>query len=265
MKVVNSALDWITVTGKDPHGDDIEFQDVVEWFDELEKHYEKKPWKVLGYAGWTCGPLSLGFRDDASYMFRVSGHDAQRALLRLEWLKNAHLTRVDYQVTVESEFGENYVRDWYKIALENRKNDKRMPKPKYWSSESGDTLYLGRRDSHRYFRLYDKGGEEGGAKGEKMRYEIEYKKHSAPVAWQSFVASTNRTGHILSVVEGDFAQAGILLRFGSVVRTGIVAEKPKSDYEKQLDWLRRCVRPVVDRLIAKGYEPRIREILFGEI
>ena len=261
-----AGLDWLTITGRDPHGDDFEFQDVCDWMDELEKEKDRKPWKMLGYVGQICGPLAIGFRDDSSYICRISGAFADVALVRLPWLATCHFTRVDYQVTSEGDYGKDFVKGWYEKARVNKTLDRQMPEPTYWSSRMGDTLYLGERSSAtKYLRLYDKGGEEGGQPGLKMRWEVEFKRRAAPSAWKAWLDAPNRTAHIIDIVSAEFLARGINTKFGSVVAAGIQAEKPRPDSERQLAWLRRCVEPVVTRLVKRGFEDEVRRILFLEL
>lgn len=265
MTSYDSALDWLTVTGKDAHGNDFEFASICDWQDELAANYNKRDTKILGYAGVQCGPLFLGFRNDENWMCRISGFAANAAIERLTWLRDAHITRCDYQVTVKGEFGTDYIEKVYQKCKEAKKMNGQLPTPTYWVSIRGDTLYLGKRDEPVYLRLYDKGGEQGGPLGKILRWEVEYKKGASNPAWRTFLEAPNRTEHIAATVKAEFAKRGVCAQFGSAYGQAIVAEKAHSDVATQLSWLDRCVRPVVDRLTEAGYRDDVRRILFGEI
>lgn len=261
-----AGLDWITITGKDLHGQIDALEQLVDWQDRLQRDYQPKDWRLLGYAGKQVGPVRMGFRDDVHFIAQISGAYANDALEECPELAGLHFTRVDYQVTARSSMTKpDYVSLTYERLRFIKQDYPSYPNIKLIRSDTGDTLYIGRRDSPLMLRLYDKSFDLGHPLGTWFRFEVEYKKNKANPAWQAWLGAPNRIDHITDVVGREFSDKRIPTWFGSETVVAIHGEVIESDYQRQLRWLDKCVRPAVVKLSEAGYRDEARRILFGEI
>jgi DNA relaxase NicK len=128
-------------------------------------------------------------------------------------------------------------------------------------TSSGDTLYVGKRTSPVMLRLYDKTPAFNLANGTKLplgtfwRYEVEYKRGYAKVAFDSWLQYPNRTEWIQDTVAVEFTKRGAP-SFGSAREfgTGLKAYVAPTTTNSNLAWLKKTVRPVFQRLVSSGLE-----------
>lgn len=260
-----ASLDWLTITGKDAHGDCELFEVICQWQDAFADTYKTQDWRLLGYRGRACGPVKMGFRGDENWIIQLSGETANYAIEKIPALAKMNVSRVDYQVTRQlPEITPAYIQCLHMELKELKRDNPSFPSLTLIQSDTGDTLYIGKRTSNRYIRIYDKGGEQGGERNRIIRYEVEYKKDKAQPAWETFVdALPNRTEHILGTVQAELSRIGLEVRFSSDQLATIKAEKTEPLAERQLAWLRRCVKPVTMKLVQEGYFHQVYEILMG--
>jgi DNA relaxase NicK len=190
-----------------------------------------------------------------STILQVSGEDADKLNLN-PFSPTYKVTRVDLQVTLRFDGPvESLAYDLYRHLALERELDSTAPLYRFISSETGDTVYIGRRDSPVFIRLYDKTSEYSyGDKGLYWRYEVEYKKSAAPRVVSRLWEEPNRTAYIASQVASELKKRGVTPQFSSTTTvTAIAVGASVSTNEGRLNWLARCVAPVVSQLIALGY------------
>lgn len=258
------AIDYVTITGRDVVGQDGMFAHACDWMDELETYYKRRDWKLLHYAGQNCGPLSLGFAGDDSFIIQMSGEAARDALIRIPEIAGLHASRVDFQITFENAH-RLFVEDAYNRLEVQNAVATRKRYLRYIQGNGGSTLYVNKRTGPVFLRLYDKGAEQGGQAGILYRAEVEFKKDKADIAWKLFVNAENRTELVKSVVISEFQSRGIEIPVGSVQLVAVKAARKEPYHDKQLKWLRRSVRPAIDRLVSAGLEAEVRRVLFGDM
>ena len=110
-------------------------------------------------------------------------------------------------------------------------------------------------------RLYDKTPDVNIANGTNhpsgsfWRYEVEYKRQYAKVAFDTWRAGIDRTELINNTVSEEFSKRGAP-RPGSVQNYGsaLKAYVAPTTVNSNLAWLKQTVRPVFQRLIGAGLE-----------
>jgi len=257
----NACLDWVTLVGEDADGETKPMKEAVNVMESLVKeHGQWKTFKMQGFVGQTCGPVSAGFKGD-NFIIRISGQAADEIDVLIPSFAECKPTRVDYQVTVKLQKPDKGLAS-RTFAILEKSNGLQGPKRflAFFTSTS-DTLYVGKRTSPVMLRLYDKTPDVNIANGTKdppgsfWRYEVEYKRQYAKVAFDTWLESKNRTELIEGTVSSEFLKRGAP-SFGSVQADGtaLKAYIAPTTVNSNLAWLKTTVRPVFQRLIESGLE-----------
>jgi len=207
-RLVSFGCDWLTVTFSDYdfHSRAVVFiGDLREW--EIACGSKIVPWRAMGYSGWHCGQVDYGERPDG-HIVRLSGEVARLFWWRL-FPMSTRVSRFDLQITVD--IGRNPTKEvtgLYNRLYSHWKSRQNRPSIRLvCGTNVGATLYLGKRSSERFGRLYDKGAESGDDKlFNCVRAEIELKgRRASQVASQIFACD-----NVLK------ATAGLILRYFDV-------------------------------------------------
>jgi len=264
LKSVDVGCDYITLTSS---GDEL-CELLLTYAAMLEEEHKSqgaigKEWRALGYRGWQIGPIRYGVRKEAEAILMVSGNDAKSAaeLFRKTKLK---VTRVDFQVTIElNPPSPKFVYAWYKVFNDTKEVDPTTPYYKYISSPTGDTLYINRRTGSTQLRMYDKSLDLNcDVNGTFVRFEVEYKQQAAEFAYRRWCSEYIGDEWVLEVVGAEYQKRGVNVAFDS--RTGGSAiEKGQqiTTVDGTISWLKRCVSPVIMRLIDAGYSDEVYDVL----
>lgn len=165
------------------------------------------------------------------------------------------VTRIDLEATVLlPEVDDGWVKRIWKDYRHREERMKVVRSPsKFVSSDSGDTLYIGRRGAQKMLRLYDKGGQQGDLKGEVIRYEVEYREEMAEnVAFGIARRDTSIEDFILRQVFTAYYQSHIRLPvdYQAKIEVSTPPLRP-SGQDRYLEWIRAVVGPAVAR--ASGF------------
>lgn len=180
-QIESSGVDWITASAPRAR----EFEPLYEQGRELviaerDIGNDVSVWKWQGYHGVKCGGASVGRRRDGVIIQLRS--DTAREHWREIIPHAANVSRIDLQLTARlDEAHAELIRAQY-ARLRRAKNLRGRPVEATLidSRSRGSSLYLGRRSSDRFARMYDKGGEERSAEpGKLIRWELELKKKTA--------------------------------------------------------------------------------------
>jgi len=251
-----TTVDWLTCTT-------FEARVGLSWFDIWMEIARKnalefcKDWSWKGYQGkqtegarWGEGPYG--------YIFIVSGYRAHPVWSKIDPTVS-RLTRVDLAVTLKLEEAAPGLCKAHFQALDP---DERQRKYAYIeNSEGGETLYVGRKSSDHYGRVYDKGAEQGGAPGGTYRYEVVLKKPFATSLMKKLkVYSSTARGlelamdHARTFLWHWFDNRGVTPVFDRGEKAGFLMETEYalSTPEKRLQWLSHQVSPTVRKLMASG-------------
>ena len=261
---ISTGTDWLTVTEVTGAGVDDLAQIAFEIKQaHIPKNAISKPWKAQGYTGTSVGELAFGTRGESEGILRISGELARTAYpgIPINW---ARVTRIDLQVTVALKERDD------RVALRKYQELRNLTKSgesgtiyKLISSNTGDTLYLGKRTHSRLLRFYDKSLDYGMKEtGWAWRYEVEYKKGTAKNIAKTVAYMNDPYVDIGNLIWQEYANKGFHPAFKS---TGsITAMEVGTTYktpEGQVRWLEKCVAPVVTQLINLGYEDQILHAL----
>lgn len=260
VSTIDTGLDWLTVTTTE--GDMtqglVELAQELEW-NHLPKDAIAKDWSGLGYRGRSYEGLRFGRRASDEAILILSGSLAREVGFTYT-VDHTRVTRADFQVTVALDEPDpdiarkTYTR--YRNLTESEKSDRMYT---YISSNTGDTLNVGKRSRSKYLRFYDKSTWFTGSDlGSIWRYEAEFKQGVAKRAMEMFNESKDRHTFIAEQVFGAFQKAGIepMYKIGNKPASLEVANKVTT-VDSKIGWLSRCVAPVVTQLIHLGYEEEV--------
>lgn len=152
---------------------------------------------------------------------------------------------------------ENVIQECYDWL--NRNGGTNIKSSRIVSSDGGETLYIGSRNSEQFGRLYDKGKHTGKAdKGLWYRYEVEYKRSMAKAAARMIrdrIALDHDIGQVLSDLVWNWFNTRdtppIFNRKGQVPLE-VKAEIISTSDERKLAWLTSQVSPSVKSLVMSG-------------
>jgi len=253
-EVVDIGFDWITAVGKSQDAQ-MAMQD---WSasllcDEHTHGNDTKPWSFAGYQGFKCGAVQAGTRPDSTCV-RLSSHQSAKHWREL-WLMSEGVSRVDAQITIRTkESATSAINRAYKQARTHSAKIKGGPTVTIIRSTDGScTVYLGKRTSDSFGRIYLKGEESGLDEfAGTIRFECEFKSDYA----RQVLVEVNRHQvefiGIASAVLGFFRNRGVSLQVPSVPLYATHCSRRRSDNQKRLEWLATQVRPSVKLLVDAG-------------
>jgi hypothetical protein len=253
--VQESRLDWITLTCTSNHNRENFWRIGYNLVKEQEDAQNiRREWRWRQFEGFHCGSATVGRREDSD-IIQLSGPLADEWFARL-WGVADHCTRIDLCVTVvlDSE-GINLATE-HERQLDEWKQTNLRPVLCTTIHTNGrpETLYLGRRTSDLFARLYDKFAESGDPAYERAwRYELEIKGEPAQrtAAWLD--TCVDRSDSVRRGVYNHFCKRGITPIFnGDGELLHIKSYRPVSDASTRLVWLESQVRPAVQRLLNMG-------------
>jgi len=258
----NAGIDWVTVTNK------IEGQYEIGLVDAFKavSAGNHEDWYAGGYKGTQCGTTGIkyGSRTNKERIIEellvLPGSSANLAKGAGIDLSMFRCTRVDIQatLTLESEMPKIAQRAYQQMVrmkeLGTGKSGRR--KLTLMQGDKGDTLYVGSRKTKSFmFRFYDKSGWFDAPRGTVWRQEIQFGRAASGVILEAALRSDEEDIHAVVVGYYDRYTAGCLF---SEQKTGIIRVEPSMEIpeitqEKRIKWLKRCVRPVVQRMLQDGY------------
>lgn len=229
---------------------------------ERKAGFRLKAWAGYGYSGCRLGGLEFGERHDG-VIVRLSGPVAAQHWRRC-YQATGRVSRLDVQLTIRTEKPPTFhIRRAYRQANKFSRHSKRGPTVTLLSSNNeSSTLYLGRRISDSFGRIYDKGIESGmdHYKGA-VRYEVESKGDFARTIADVLNRSENQPAAIADCVQAFFEKRGVVLPLRYLQLYNYSCPRRRPDAEVQLRWLFESVRGTVKELIAEGYIPEVIEAL----
>ncbi len=217
------------------------------------------PWSFQGYRGLQLPGLKCGCRNETEAILILSG-DLAKIYVPFVKLAVTHLTRFDLQVTCEAKVANpGLAVTWYEYLKDEIAKGGRTRKIRLIRSETGDTLYVGSRKSPVMLRLYDKSLSLGELQlGHYWRYEVEYKGLAADRAWELFHVKHLDQAFTTNLVWEEFNKRKVRPIWSvSSKETAVEVGAKVSTSSSQMSWLRRCVSPVVVKLLDLGYENEV--------
>ena len=263
-RVVSASMDWITYVTTSRNST----ESLMTIADEVARKVEGtnlpyEYWAGLGYKGQQLGPVKFGVRKHGEGILIISGSHASRGLILAE-LAIGKPTRIDLEVTFHVKHCDIKVAArHYDELLRNHEGKTRVPALKLIMSKTGDTLYVGKRTAPIMLRLYDKTHTyEPGQLGNYWRYEVEFKKTAATDILERIKTVEDIGVCAASSVLAEYLKRGIKPSFSSKTTVDAIEVKATvSTMEAKVQWLEKCVAPVVVQLSLGGYDDQIVEAL----
>lgn len=256
LAVVDAGVDWITATIRPGRKLAMMHTLAEGWYlDRTDDGWQGKAWKWNGYSGSTTDGISYGKRDDG-LIVRLSGVMAINHWATLVMYAD-NVSRLDLQVTGQDDYSTN---EWHRHAQGESRYDARIANGMTKTSiredtPNGATFYIGSRSSDRYYRIYDKSAESGGEyPSRSWRWEIEYKAGLANAVAASLIGRHDQVNALIARLRTDFWSYGVTLpvTYVSPGWRASVFGTVTSD-QRRLEWLRRCIRPMIDRM-SEAYD-----------
>lgn len=265
-QLLSAGVDYVTLTSESEKAWRLLAHKFMVWSKQMAViGHEVKPWKALGYDGLACANVSVG-EGPNGYVTRGTG-----ALAEAWWQRAAgdewRASRIDLQVTAKFETD---VPDFARMCREGAVHERKMVRggrPRNITyidgCGSGDTLNVGSRASSKFGRLYDKYREDSESyEPGTWRWEVEYKAEMGAEMERSLRAEPLSMGVASAYVRGYFETRGVMFPVDvDVAPIDVSLGHVQTDAERRLRWLRKHVRPTVERLIAAGREQDVREAL----
>lgn len=260
LEFLSSGIDWITVTST-TRKSCVSMADkaaqLVKY--EVQSGNIRKPWGMSGFTGWKAGSIQFGKRDD-ELMVRLGSklaHDNWRYFYALA----DNCSRIDIECTTRTDADAcRRVRWHWKEATRYQQQRARQAFVGHYSgNDKSETLYLGRRISDVFGRIYDKGRQSGlDHYQNSVRYEIELKGNRARQTAIELFEEESESLAVSMRVAGFLRKRGVVLprRWASYYHSG--SARPACDRDRLLAWLSKTIRPSAIALASSG---GIQEVL----
>jgi DNA relaxase NicK len=225
---------------------------------------------VEGYELEVNGRVRFGEKRDSA-IIQVSGQLADDHLEELVDVAS-RISRVDLAVTVRTREEDPHVaaNAYLEAGWFFEKHARAAMPSRHQSATKGDTVYLGHRDSERYFRLYNKHAEceaSGDAAGAEhyrncWRYELELKRSVAPPTALALAGAPDRPAYCQEYLHDYVSGHGIVPLFPATGdRVLVPGFRRRSDLESRRAWLRSHAKPVVRFALERlGREAVLRDL-----
>jgi len=256
-----TGIDWITVTTN------VEKSGIALWdvFNEYQKELKIKPKPIIryGFNGLRVNGMEYGYNDNSGWhMVTATGATANTVWHKLV-PSSERVTRLDLAVTVG-------LHKPMPDLIETHFCD--VPEPERASrfyatvhgSDGGSTLYVGKRVSERFGRVYDKGVQsKEWSPGVMYRYEVVLKKLDGNAVARNLYGDWRRGGKVYAQALASYVYNWFLMRGIQPIfdtwdnKMSIEVKTRVTSRDRQLTWLRTQVRPTVRNLIEDGFGPDV--------
>jgi len=254
---VECGLDALTITSTGLDGK-LSIDLVLHSLAPYVEAQEAKPFKFQGAIGKQWGSVRYAtswneLKQVHWAVLMVTGEQSPGAFKESLKVRDVKYTRVDVCTDV---FMRERVMGLTRKLKNFYKGDAAI---KLIESRTGDTLYVGSRESESMMRIYDKSSEYNEGQGKVWRWEVEYKGGLAPLV--ADVVEKEGVGGIADIVWTEARKKHLptptipsKVNFGRKMVT-------LSSAEMKVNWLSRQVAPTVRFLKRMGLEAEAREAL----
>jgi len=253
-QLIQTGVDYVTATTTTTNGRErFDFWGRKWLAEELRSGNECREWSGHGYSGLAAGSVQYG-RNGNTSLVRVSGGDADSKARQLI-SEATNVSRIDFESTVRLNREDNQLATRFErraqqhkgkhtraFEVELRRNDVR-----------GETLYLGRRQSDRLIRVYNKHAESKHPFYERCwRAEVQYGGRLALLRAKQWLDNPADAIFCHKAVYLEMERRGVpwlkLDERSRLVLKGVPVKRPTTD-DRSLLWLEQQVRPTVERLM----------------
>lgn len=253
--VVDYGVDWITATATQGVGYQ-QFAEVGTKNIRREKlagnTLHANSWQ--GYSGYQCGAVFIG-ELNGRMLIKVTSHLADEVFKDIV-PHASNVSRIDLQITVRCQPPEPQLIEKARKHIINYIRAHNLPTQHRMiqDSKKGDTLYIGRRVSDRFARLYNKHTESGLEDYKNCyRFEGEYKRGVAHDTAMLLAEENDHSSVASELVESHFRRYGIVRSQATSTRPVVRLRPPgDSDATRVINWLRSGVSGSIQKLRAEG-------------
>lgn len=243
-----AGVDYLTCSARDVAPSRQFYALADQWWSEHPEEGEVDATAFFrGYRGRQTSSLFVGTRSDGT-LLRASGRAAGDLGIYPTRIA-ANVSRLDIQATVRTPARtRDLAGDAYRNARTRLLRGGRAHSLTHIeTNQGGSTLYLGKRSSDKYARLYDKGVESKSAPPRTLwRYEVELKRDVAYQTAQTLSKATSLSLEASAMVHNHFVARGIVPHYRPASTTEIPSVAlHRSNLERRLRWLAMSVRPVI--------------------
>jgi DNA relaxase NicK len=260
-EIVDIGVDYLRVTS--PEGTSaIELGNIGNRLFHVEHSVTREEGKdasINGYRGYQCGRVFVGERGDGVMLQASSGAASGVAIALQEFGGQLRCPRIDIQVTGRFDFDHYYYAQQAtqkaRAACHGKSSGRPVRVHLDDGGDRGSTCSIGSRTSARFIRIYDKTREQVGRCEENLwRWEVEYKKPLSLDVMQSILGNCLEEQYIAAQVYAELDRLGVTPPWESLERTGIARLPSRmTSVERNLNWLRTVVAPMLRRLDNGGY------------
>jgi DNA relaxase NicK len=258
----SAGVDAATLVGLD-HRSALQFYNEYETLslDVEVAASREKPWGTHGYKGKQRGPVRVGLKGDRT-IISVTGPLSFR-ILTLSTLVASRFTRIDLQITCEMDTPwVNHAYELYQVENLQNMVERGKLHMSYHSSPEGDTVYINKRTSPNYARIYDKSQNYGYIKGKIWRYEIEIKEELADKIGSILAVSDSPETLAADYVASWFADRHICVPIEQRNRFNVPKTATSvTGIDTTLEWLSRQVKPSLEWLNQAGLKGKAEDAL----
>jgi hypothetical protein len=253
-EIVDCGVDYLTVSCFDAsRGQRMVDHALRLMQNQRREGFDIKPWAMSGFAGFACGSVQTGQRD-VEALVRVSSKVAHDHWTTFYDLAD-NCSRLDLQVTVRGPSKpQQIISQTYRCLRRHRRKLQRgSDVSMYCSVDQSSTVYVGKRISDRFARVYDKAAESKLDQWDGcVRYEVEYKNRAAKSLSAHIRGSDDQLRDIKLEVAGYFAEKGYSPRWAPNPPASIRWPELTGDHGRTLRWLGSSVAPAVRKLFDAG-------------
>lgn len=229
---------------------------------EMGRGNFRKPWAMSGFNGFAAGSVQVGERE-GDVLVRISSHvaaDHWRDIAE----RATNCSRIDYQVTTRN--GRDPARriksHWKEARKFKQAGKSKAAVAAFFGDGICPTLYLGRRVSNRFGRIYDKEKESGDDRWNGcVRYEVEFKNEAAHSMMCTLLAQPDPALSVAANCLQMFQDRGIHLTWFLQGVGNYSCIAPPNDVMRRLQWLQTQVKPSVALLFSLGLGPEVEKVL----
>lgn len=258
----SASIDAVTMVSQDQKGVLAFYNEYETWttFEEVRVHRER-PWGMHGYRGKQRRSIRVGLKEDRAILSATGPHSHR--LVSLAKALPVKFTRIDLQITTVMD---SPIQNLAKSTLHSGNLQSEIERGKLWlsyvNSPDGDTLYINKRTSPTFGRIYDKSRDFSEVRGKIWRYETEVKEELADRIGQVLVNVEKLNEFCADYVASWFADREICVPIEPRSKPSIpkVPTNP-AGIDQTLFWLSKQVRPSLEWLISIGLKPKVEEAL----
>lgn len=263
VEVVDVGVDWITLTASHP---DLCFKQLTRagaLLQRVQKQgFMKHPFSMQGYTGFRAGSVELGARPGGT-LVRL-GSNVARDYWKDIFYVSENCSRIDLQVTLRyHRTPSQEIARHYRNMLRAHSREAGGPTVSMFrSSDGGATLYVGKRSSRLFGRIYDKGVESGLEEFQNtMRAEVEYKGDVARFVSREVANSGVPLIECRERVAQFFKERHCDLRILTTSELRQCRTAQPADVWRTLEWIRTSVRLSARKLVAGGLQQQLLDAL----